>query len=143
MHENIMLRLANTPDLPFLADLKLTNEKMSPFITRTLRTPEEEMAYLTETSKRCTITIATISGQIVGFSAMNGDYMEQLFVHPNFQGKGVGSMLLLNEQKTRKAMSLAVIRENVNAINFYVSHGFIFEHEIPNSNANHYAWHRY
>jgi ribosomal protein S18 acetylase RimI-like enzyme len=141
--ESITTRAVLAEELPILAALKLLVEKQSmPFITRVLRTPTEELAFLTETSKRCAITVAVLGSHIIGFTAMNGDYMEQLFVLPDYQGKGVGSMLLGQEQKSRKYMHLAVIRANVNAIKFYTSHGFVFTHDEPNSNAARYVWKR-
>ena len=65
------------------------------------------------------------SSTIVAFMVANHDTLEHLYVHVNWQGKGVGS-LLLDQAKVRSpgCLDLFTFQQNKRAQEFYLSKGF-------------------
>ncbi len=61
----------------------------------------------------------------VGFIAATGTHLDQLFVDPNYQRRGIGTYLL-TEALTRQApiATLSVFKQNTAARRFYERHGF-------------------
>lgn len=64
-------------------------------------------------------------GRVEGFlSLIEGDHIGALFVAPERQGRGIGGALLEDAKGGRELLTLAVYRENRNAVGFYRSRGF-------------------
>jgi ribosomal protein S18 acetylase RimI-like enzyme len=62
---------------------------------------------------------------MVGFIALIDRHLDQLFVDPAYQGRGVGSMLLVSALKAAPGrITLDVFEENSSARAFYEKHGF-------------------
>ncbi|WP_195972728.1 N-acetyltransferase [Clostridium thermobutyricum] len=69
--------------------------------------------------------IYEIENKIEGFiSVINNEFIGALFVDINCQGLGVGSELINYVVKEYNKLSLAVYKENKNAVEFYISKGF-------------------
>lgn len=54
-------------------------------------------------------------------------FLKRLYIHPNYQRKGIGKKLLLNilnYSEDKKAIYLEAEKDNINAINFYKKNGF-------------------
>lgn len=75
--------------------------------------------------------VATCEGKIAGcaMTQLDGDeiVLYLLYVHPDWQGQGVGSTLLaaaIAKHPTAKAMRLEVLKDNAPAIAWYKSKGF-------------------
>ena len=69
--------------------------------------------------------IYEIENKIKGFiSVINNEFIGALFVDINCQGLGVGSELINYVVKEYNKLSLAVYKENKNAVEFYISKGF-------------------
>ena len=64
----------------------------------------------------------------IAFMAMKGDFIDQLYVHPDFQNRGVGKTLL-NHARTISPQHvwLYTLQVNVNARAFYEKNGFLPE----------------
>jgi GNAT superfamily N-acetyltransferase len=72
-------------------------------------------------------------------------YLDQLFVAPRYQGKGIGRQLLaFTRQQLPDEIWLRCVRENEKAWRWYEREGFVFEkEEIEPSNGfmmKHYRW---
>lgn len=106
-------------------------------------TEERINTYLFSDKKVAEALIAEYDSQPVGFAifflnfstflALPGIYLEDLFVNPNFRGKGIGKSLLLELVKIAKdrgygRVEWAVLDWNTPAIQFYESLG-----AVPNS----------
>jgi ribosomal protein S18 acetylase RimI-like enzyme len=71
-------------------------------------------------------------GEIVGFieaERKNTDevHIIRIYVHPDFQGKGIGKKLLfkaISRFKNTKKITLELHEKNIKAKNFYLSQGF-------------------
>ena len=63
---------------------------------------------------------------------LHDGYLDQLFVAPDYQGRGIGKMLL---QFTRKKLPheiwLRCVKQNEKAWRWYEREGFVFEKEEP------------
>jgi GNAT superfamily N-acetyltransferase len=68
--------------------------------------------------------LAERRGVPVGFAALNGDWLDHLYVEPAAQGHGVGEALLAKAKQQRSALNLRVFAQNAGARAFYERHGF-------------------
>ena len=64
------------------------------------------------------------SSGVLGFYSLLDNQLAALFVDPAHQGKGFGKQLLDHAKCLRKALSLAVYKENTPSVGFYTSQGF-------------------
>ncbi|HEU5430513.1 MAG TPA: GNAT family N-acetyltransferase [Thermomicrobiales bacterium] len=71
------------------------------------------------------VAIAEVDGRVVGFAAVGDGWLHHLYVHPKWQGRGVGSALLTEAQRRSSGgLQCWVFQRNVRARSFYESHGF-------------------
>ena len=74
---------------------------------------------------RCQLWVAERRGQILGFLAMRGSYIDRMYVRPSTQGCGVGTALL---EKARElsptGLELHTHQANRRARDFYEKRGF-------------------
>lgn len=82
-------------------------------------------------SRDCTVLVATRDGMPVGHAMAQRDGAEiilySLYVHPEWQGKGIGSALLdavIAGHPEAKAIRLEVLKDNAAAIAWYQTRGF-------------------
>ncbi len=83
--------------------------------------------------------VAEINGKVAGFAAGDANWVDhsgrnvleihEIFVLPEFKGKGIGSKLLntvleYGKKKRRKIAELWVGEHNIEAFNFYKAQGF-------------------
>jgi ribosomal protein S18 acetylase RimI-like enzyme len=65
------------------------------------------------------------SERIVGFVATSGARLDQLFVEPEYQGRGIGTRLLTTAlARMPPSVTLTVFADNGPARRFYQRHGF-------------------
>ncbi|MBZ5741160.1 GNAT family N-acetyltransferase [Nocardioides mangrovi] len=80
--------------------------------------------------------VAVVDGAVVGFTMVDGDEVEQVFVDPAHHGGGVAAPLLAAvEQQVADAgydvAWLAVVVGNARARRFYEKHGWYDEGDLP------------
>ncbi len=68
-------------------------------------------------------------GKVVGFISLLDDHIGGLFVHPEQQGKGVGTELIQFARELRGWLSLLVFKENARSRAFYEKCGFSAKEE--------------
>ena len=70
------------------------------------------------------VLMETTTSQIAGFMAHQPGWVDQLYVHVDWQGQGLGSKLL-NQAKVASpdGLQLYTFQRNENAQSFYVAHG--------------------
>jgi ribosomal protein S18 acetylase RimI-like enzyme len=94
------------------------------------------------------IWVVELSDRIVAFMAMNDEFIDQLYVHPDHWRQGIGNVLLdLAKQQSPEHVWLYTLQINVNARVFYEKNGFIAEKfgvsPPPESEPDiEYHWHR-
>ena len=78
--------------------------------------------------QRDQVWVAETAGQPVAFMAMENDFIDQLYVHPDHWRRGIGEALL-NFAKSRypQHLWLYTLQVNVDARAFYEKNGFVAE----------------
>ena len=88
----------------------------------------EQLLFLTESlvsNNSVYLSIDRDKGLPVGLLATDGDFLNQLYVHVDYQRKGIGSSLLdLAKQKSNGRLRLYTFECNRGAQRFYEKHGF-------------------
>jgi len=93
--------------------------------TEMAHTPEQDFAYFSGTiCARCDVWVAARVGRPVALMALEGSHVDQLFVDPEAQGRGVGSALLAHAKCLHPSgLSLFTHVRNVRARAFYEARG--------------------
>ena len=65
------------------------------------------------------------SGRVLGFMGTSEDEIEMLFIHPDFQGKGIGGMLIGHAVNSLGKTKVTVNEQNERALRFYEKCGFV------------------
>ena len=90
-----------------------------------LHTPEEDLFFIRDiVLPRQQVTVAEAGSAIVGFIAVGGDWVEQLYLDPARTGQGRGSRLLIDSTATLPIVKLHCFQANTGARRFYERHGF-------------------
>jgi GNAT superfamily N-acetyltransferase len=81
-------------------------------------------------------TVAEVDGQVVGFTMVDGDELEQLFVDPDLHGAGIAAPLLAEGERRIAAAGydvawLAVVVGNARARRFYEKQGWYDAGDLP------------
>jgi GNAT superfamily N-acetyltransferase len=90
-----------------------------------LHTPDEDRGYwaghLFET---CEIWGAERDGKLLGVIAFQKDWIDQLYILPEAQGQGIGSILLDIAKAAHPELRLWTFQRNAEARRFYEARGF-------------------
>ena len=74
------------------------------------------------------IWVAVVNNRLAAFMAVNQEFIDQLYIDPNYWRQGIGSALLAHERKlSPEHVWLYTLQVNVNARAFYVKNGFVAE----------------
>lgn len=74
------------------------------------------------------VWVATLHNHPVALLAMNGDFIDQLYVHPDHWRRGIGEMLLnFARERSPEHLWLYTLQVNTNARAFYEKNGFVPE----------------
>ncbi|MGJ3230368.1 MAG: N-acetyltransferase family protein [Oceanicaulis sp.] len=122
----VHIRCAGREEAPVIA--AILRESFDAALPRLagLHTPEDDLAFVRDALfKSCDIACAGSGGVLAGFAAVNGESIEQFYLRPAFQRRGIGSALLAHVRKGRRQLELWTFQENVGARAFYARHGFI------------------
>lgn len=69
--------------------------------------------------------VAEVAGAITGFMAIDGSYIDRLYIHPDHQRQGVGTALMRRAMALSPAgLQLHTHQKNEQARAFYEKHGF-------------------
>lgn len=90
-----------------------------------LHTPDEDRWFYRErVFPSCTLWGAFDHGALTGFIALHDDWIEQLYVLPQAQGRGIGSELLDVARRGADRLQLWTFQRNARARRFYEARGF-------------------
>ena len=72
--------------------------------------------------------VVQVNNQPVAFMAMNGDFIDQLYIHPDYWRRGIGQRLIeFARERSPEHLWLYTLQVNVNARAFYEKNGFVAE----------------
>ncbi|MGY4308395.1 GNAT superfamily N-acetyltransferase [Bradyrhizobium sp. USDA 4369] len=95
-----------------------------------LHTPDEDRWFYRERVFRdCALSGAFQRDELAGFIALRKEWIDQLYVHPEAQGRGVGSALLDLAKTTGDRLHLWTFQRNMAARRFYERRGFVLVEE--------------
>ncbi|WP_192246365.1 GNAT family N-acetyltransferase [Mesorhizobium silamurunense] len=90
-----------------------------------VHTPEEDFAFIRDiVLPGQQVAVAEAGERIVGFIAVSGDWVEQLYLDPAWTGQGIGSRLLMEATAGLPSIKLHCFQANTGARRFYELHGF-------------------
>ncbi|MBZ9823241.1 GNAT family N-acetyltransferase [Mesorhizobium sp. CA4] len=90
-----------------------------------LHTPEKDLFFIRDILlPNQQVTVADAGGRIVGFIAIGGEWVEQLYLDPAWTGRGIGSRLLAQAIAGMSLVKLHCFQANTGARRFYERHGF-------------------
>jgi ribosomal protein S18 acetylase RimI-like enzyme len=123
--EKVRIRAATPEDADAIAEVFIASFATLSFLPR-LHTNAETIDFIAnKVLREQEVLVAEQNGGIVGFVAMaHGNFLEHLYVHPDSQGRGVGSVLLMRaKQRMPDGFRLWLFQQNTQARRFYERHG--------------------
>ncbi|SIN81784.1 GNAT family N-acetyltransferase [Salinivibrio sp. ES.052] len=86
------------------------------------------------------VWVAESHTTIYGFYALHDDTLAAIFVCPEDQGQGVGSLLLDHAKQQKSAINLTVYQKNKASYAFYLRHGFSVDREQTDPHTGEREW---
>jgi ribosomal protein S18 acetylase RimI-like enzyme len=70
--------------------------------------------------------VAIVSGRVVGTGSLNGQTVSSVYVHPDYQGRGIATKLMDAVEDAANAQSQATlsVQSSITARSFYAKRGF-------------------
>jgi GNAT superfamily N-acetyltransferase len=97
--------------LPFLPDL---------------HTPEEDIVFFRDHLFPANdVWVAELDGAVIGYAARGDGWLNQLYIHPDHQGIGIGDALLTLAMDGVDTLQLWAFQANTRARRFYEKRGFV------------------
>ncbi len=119
--ETITLRRAEAPDATAIA--QVLRRSLDSLQQPPQSSTDEDRTFVRETVlAHRTVTVAEAAGNIVGFIATHGAWIDLLYLDPDWIGRGIGSRLLAAANLPHA--KLYCFRSNQRACRFYERHGF-------------------
>ncbi len=138
---DLMIRPAGHADLQAIAEVYLEARQAAvPAMPPPVHTVEEIRAHIGGwdlTAKQ--VWLAEVAADVVGFAALSADWLDDLYLRPEYAGQGIGSAILDLVKAQRPAgFSLWVFESNEPARRFYRRHGLIeLDHTDGHDNEEH------
>ena len=99
-----------------------------------LHTPDEDRAYFANVVfDECEVWGFFDGDELIGFIAFRENWIDQLYVLPAHQGRGVGSALLAVAQAQSSELQLWTFQKNKAALSFYENRGFAVAEQTDGS----------
>ncbi|TPI12645.1 GNAT family N-acetyltransferase [Mesorhizobium sp. B4-1-1] len=90
-----------------------------------LHTPEEDLFFIRDVLlPNQQVSVAVAGENIVGFIAVSGEWVEQLYLDPAWTGQGIGARILTQVTAGMPVIKLRCFQANTGARRFYERHGF-------------------
>lgn len=125
MTAGVRLRRLNAGDMAAAAIVRRKSfDARLPWLAG-LHTPDEDRGYWAgHLFKACEIWGAEHDGNLLGVIAFQKDWIDQLYILPEAQGQGIGSMLLDIAKAVHPELRLWTFQHNAEARRFYEARGF-------------------
>jgi GNAT superfamily N-acetyltransferase len=123
----IVIRRANSSDAVDVATVYVASRRKAAAYLPTVGTDVEIRAFVIDRMVPEQETwVADAGGRIVAVMVLDSDMVDQLYVSPDNQGRGVGDRLLAHAKQLRPAgLRLHTFQRNTPARRFYEDRGFV------------------
>jgi GNAT superfamily N-acetyltransferase len=126
---DVTLRRATAPDASATADVWLRSFTSAlPTVVRP-RSDDEVRAHIQNVVvpfRETWVAEAADGGGIVGMMVINGDLLSQLYLDPDWRGRGIGDRFVaLAKERCPQGLNLWTFQVNKPAHRFYERHGFV------------------
>ena len=120
------IRRAVLADMPAVAVLhRFTMKTSLPFLPD-LHTPDEDLVFFRDhLFPSNDVWVADQGGALIGYAARGDGWLNQLYVHPDHQGEGIGDALLAEAMTGVDELQLWAFQQNDRARRFYEKRGFV------------------
>jgi ribosomal protein S18 acetylase RimI-like enzyme len=125
--EETRIRVADAADAAAIARIHLDSRAATmPYLPPQQRSHDEVTAWIRDiVLRRCRTWVAVRDAEIVGYAALDGDLLDDLYLRPNLRRQGIGTLLLDEVRRhSPDGVSLYVFQQNTRARAFYERHGF-------------------
>ena len=119
----MILRPATPEDAPACAAILGGFFEDTPWLPR-LHSAQDDRAFLTRLIHLGHVSVATKTGEVLGYLAVNGAELDHMYLAPGARRQGIGSLMMAHAKASRDALTLWCFRENTAALAFYTHHGF-------------------
>ncbi len=123
-------RRARLDEALAVADLWLLSRRASiPQIPPPVHSDDEVRAWFQHVvfPSQDDVWVTEASGHLVALMVLGQEWIEQLYVHPAWNSRGLGSQLVELAKRERTRLDLWTFQSNAGARRFYERHGFIAE----------------
>jgi GNAT superfamily N-acetyltransferase len=110
-----------------VADLWLLSRRASiPQIPPPVHSDEEVRAWFQHVVfPSLDVWVTGVPGHLVALMVLDHEWIEQLYVHPTWNSRGLGSQMLELAKREHTRLDLWTFRSNAGARRFYERHGFV------------------
>jgi ribosomal protein S18 acetylase RimI-like enzyme len=122
----VTIRRGTIDDAAAAADVYLTSRRgAGALIPRATHTEDDVRTWFARiVLVEHEVWLAELEGRAVGVMVLRGDFMDQLYVRPEVQRRGVGGRLVAQAKRGRARLRLSTFQSNAPARDFYEKHGF-------------------
>ena len=119
------IRRADLADMPAVAVLHRLTMRVSLSFLPDLHTAEEDRWWFAERFfPDNTVWLAEDDAGLAGYAAVAPGWLNDLYIHPDRQGAGVGGLLLARAMEGANSLQLWTFQQNHRARAFYEKRGF-------------------
>jgi ribosomal protein S18 acetylase RimI-like enzyme len=125
--EQIVVREAGAGDAAAIARVHIRSREVAmPFLPPRRRSDAEVVRWVKNVVlAEAAVWVAAQAGVVVGYAAVEGEWLEHLYLLPDVRRRGIGSRLLEAAKAHRPdGLDLHVFQRNTDARAFYARHGF-------------------
>ena len=130
----LVYRPGQAADLPAVVDLLARCRAIAMPYLPVLHTRDEDLGFFARYLENAALTLALAPQGLVGFMATTPGWIEQLYLDPDWRGRGVGETFLGRAKATQPRLQLWCFADNHAAQRFYLRHGFVEERRTAGDN---------